>query len=74
MGVLLHMVGKVVPRVPGEGDGRVVVDLPVSVSDLSRCETCERVVAMPVPWPTTDDGGHAKVSCNHVPAMRTGQR
>ena len=37
-------------------------------------ERVAAVVAMPVPWPTTDDGGHAKVSCNKVPAMRTGQR
>ena len=30
--------------------------------------------SLPVPWPTTDDGCDAKVSCNQVPAMRTGQR
>jgi hypothetical protein len=60
------VVGKAVSSVPEEGDSRVVVDSPVSLVHESPCETCERVVAMSAPWPTTDDGGDAKLSCNQV--------
>jgi hypothetical protein len=64
------VVGKVVSSVPEEGDSRggssCTVDSPVSLVHESPCETCERVVAMSAPWPTTDDGGDAKLSCNQV--------